>query len=176
MRRLPVVVFLAAGALAGCGYSQSVIHPTVAEPTAADIALTCEEIDFAIDRADTVRWVIRDDGGELESDNEKVARYSGNMLIVPLSLLAMFPTALPDGGSGVLEAVDRRILALLELKRDRRCPARPSAVPGMDDLAVAAEVEALQARIAGEEGRTKPLLDRRTGLLDGLRVLPAARD
>jgi len=165
---------LAGVALTGCSYNPSVVHPTMAEPTAADIALSCSQIDQAIDRADTVRWVIRDDGGELESDNERAARYSANVIVVPLSLLGMFPVAIPDGGHGVLDAADQRLLALLELKRDRRCPARPTTFPGKDELAVMADVEALQTRMAGEEGRSKPLLAERTRLLDGLRVLPAA--
>lgn len=174
MRSLPAAAILASGACAGCGYNPSVIHPVMAKPTAADIALTCAEIDLAIDRADTVRWLIRDDGGELESDNARAARYSANALVIPLSILAMFPTALPDGGGAVLEAADLRVLGLLVLKRDRRCPARPTTFAGTDDIALAAEVEALQARIAGEEGRAATLLSERTRLLDGLRVMPAS--
>ncbi len=172
MRGRSLTMIFAAGAFAACGYQPSVMHPTLAEPTAADIALTCAQIDQAIDRADTVRWVIRDDGGELESGNERAARYSANMLVVPLSLFAMVPMALPDGGHGVLDAADRRLLALLELKRDRRCPVRPTTFPGQDEFALTAAVEALQARMEGEEGWSKPLLAERTRLLDGLRVVP----
>lgn len=174
MRRGSSIAVLAGTMLAGCGYNPSVMHPKLAEPKAADITLSCEQIDLAIDRADTVRWVIRDDGGELESDKERAARYSANVVVVPLSLLAMFPFAIPDGGHGVLDAADQRMLALLELKRDRRCPARPTTFPGKDEFALAADIEALQARIAGTEGRSKPLLAEKTRLLDGLRVLPQA--
>lgn len=174
MRGRSSTMIFAAGALAACGYQPSVMHPTLAEPTAADIALACGQIDLAIDRADTVRWVIRDDGGELESDNARAARYSANVIVVPLSILGMFPIAVPDGGSSVLDAADQRLLALLQLKEDRRCPARQTAFPGKDELALASEIGALQARIAGEEGRSKPLLHERTRLLDGLRVLPPA--
>jgi hypothetical protein len=172
MRLAAWLMIPAIGSLAACGYHPSVMHPTLADPTAADITLTCEQIDLAVDRADTVRWVIRDDGGELETDNARATRYSANVLVVPLSILAMFPTAVPDGGGSVLDAADRRLLALLELKRDRRCLARPTTFPGKDELAVAADLEALQARIGGEEGRSESLLAERTRLLDGLRVLP----
>lgn len=174
MRATPVAAIFAAGALGGCGYQPSVMHPTLAAPTAADITLNCEQIDLAIDRADTVRWVIRDDGGELESDSARAGRYSANALIVPLSLLAMVPAAIPDGGHSVLDAADGRLLALLTLKRDRRCLARSTTFPGKDEFALASEIEVLQERIADEEGRSKPLLEERTRLLDGLRVLPPA--
>jgi hypothetical protein len=145
------------------------MHPTLAEPTAADIALTCGQIDQAIDRADTVRWVIRDDGGELESSNERAARYSANVLLVALA-----PFTIPEGGHGVLDAADQRLLALLQLKQNRRCPARATTFPGQDEFALTAAVMALQARMAGEEGRSKPLLAERTRLLDGLRVVPSS--
>jgi hypothetical protein len=82
------------------------------------------------------------------------------------------PDYLRDGGHGVLDAVDVRLIALLLIKRERECRARPTAIPGLDDYAMANELQALQSRIEGEEGRAKPLLDERTRLLDGLRVMP----
>jgi len=174
MRLAAWLMIPAIGSLVACGYHPSVMHPTLADPTAADITLTCEQIDLAVDRADTVRWVIRDDGGELETDNARAGRYSANVVVVPLSLLALMPVAIPDGGHSVLDAADGRLLALLALKRDRRCPARATAFPDKDEFALTAEIEVLQARIAGEEGGSKLLLEERTRLLDGLRVLPPA--
>lgn len=162
-------MILATGPFAACVYRPTIEHPTLAAPTAAAITLTCEQIDLAVARADTVRWVIRDDGGQLESDSSRAARYSVNVLLVALA-----PFTIPEGGHRVLDAADQRVLALLQLKQDRRCPSRPTTFPGKDDFALAAEVEALQARIAGEEGWAKSLLEERTRLLDGLRVLPPA--
>jgi hypothetical protein len=166
---------IALAALTACSYSPSVTHPVVTAPTAADIALSCPQIDLAIDRTDTVRWLIRDDGATLESDAAKSGRYTANAVIIPLSVLAMFPAALPDGGSGVLDAADGRLLGLLQLKRDRRCQPRPTAHWGLDDLALTAELESVEARIRGPQGRDRALLDERTRLLDGLRIVaPAA--
>jgi hypothetical protein len=155
---------------AGCsGYRPSVLHPKLKAPTAADIELTCAQIDLAIDRTDTVRWLILDDGGKLETDDEKAARYLANTVLVPL---LWAPAS--DEGNAVLDAADRRLLKLLQLKRDRRCPARPTILPGVDDLALTAQLEELMSRIDGEEGRQPQLLRARSVLLDGLRVLPAA--
>jgi hypothetical protein len=47
-------------------------------------------------------------------------------------------------------------------------------LPGVDDLALTAQLEELMSRIDGEEGRQPQLLRARSVLLDGLRVLPAA--
>lgn len=154
---------------AGCsGYRPSVVHPKLKAPTAADIELTCAQIDLAIDRTDTVRWLILDDGGKLETEDEKAMRIMANTVLVPL---LWAPAS--DEGNAVLEAADRRLLKLLQLKRDRHCPARPTMSPGVDDLALAAQLEDLMSRIDGEEGRQAQLLSARTALLDGLRVLPA---
>jgi hypothetical protein len=167
---------LAAAAIgpAACSYRPSVTHPKMAPPTTSEMTLPCDQVDLAIDRADTVRWVIRDDGGKLESSGEKAGRYTANAFLVPLSILAMTPNAIPDSGQSALAAVDLRVFKLLQLKRDRNCPARPTSVAGLDDRALTAELEALLARIDGE-GRSRMLLDEWTRLLDGLRVVaPAA--
>jgi hypothetical protein len=167
-----VAAFAGALSLAACGYQQSVLHPRMPLPSLAESEVSCPQLDRAIDRADTVRWVIRDDGGELESEDEKAGRYTANVLIVAVTLAAGMPDYLRDGGHGVLDAVDVRLIALLLIKRERECRARPTAIPGLDDYAMANELQALQSRIEGEEGRAKPLLDERTRLLDGLRVMP----
>jgi hypothetical protein len=179
MNETRIAVTLVCGvlsALAGCSYNPSVTHPVVAAPRAADIGLSCPQIDLAIDRTDTVRWLIRDDGARLESDAAQAGRYTANVFVIALSTLALFPTALPDGGSAVLDAADGRLLKLLQLKRDRRCPARATAHAGIDDRALTAELEAIDARILGPEGRGRALLDERTRLLDGLRAMPACGD
>ena len=165
-------IFAGALSLAACGYEQSVLHPRMPLPTLAESEVSCPQLDRAIDRADTVRWVIRDDGGELESEDEMAGRYLANVLIVAATLAAGMPDYLRDGGHGVLDAVDVRIIALLLIKRERECRARPTAIAGLDDYAMAGELRALQARIEGDEGRAKPMLDERTRLLDGLRVMP----
>ena len=165
-------IFAGALSLAACGYEQSVLHPRMPLPTLAESEVSCPQLDRAIDRADTVRWVIRDDGGDLESEDEMAGRYLANVLIVAATVAAGMPDYLRDGGHGVLDAVDVRIIALLLIKRERECRARPTAIAGLDDYAMAAALQALQARIEGDEGRAKPMLEERTRLLDGLRVMP----
>ena len=69
----------------GCAYRPMIQQPAEAvrpEYSSYD----CSQLDAAILKIDTVRWVIRDDGGELETSGHKAARYAGNLLMVPLSL------------------------------------------------------------------------------------------
>lgn len=159
--------------LAGCSYQPSLQHPKLPALVPIETTMDCRQVDHAIDRADTVRWVIRDDGGQLETSAEKGARYTGNVFLVPLSVLSGFPVFMPDGGHAVLNAADGRIRQLLQLKRERGCPPRPSALPAMDDLALLRELETVQAQLDAGEGDEAALFKERTRLLDGLRVVPA---
>ena len=150
----------------GCAYRPMIQHPAEAiRPEYA--SYECNQLDAAILKIDTVRWVIRDDGGELETSGHKAARYAGNLLMVPLSLGIGNPGYLDDGGHAVLNAADQRILQLLRLKRARGCPAAATAEPGMTDLQM---LEALEPLMAASESPDRETYDRRTALLDRLRT------
>jgi len=164
----------AAALLAGCSYQPSLQHPKLPALVPIETTMDCRQIDHAIDRADTVRWVIRDDGGQLETSGEKAARYTGNFFLVPLTMLGGAPLYVRDGGHAVLNAADGRIRQLLQLKRDHGCPPRATTLPGMDDLALLRELDTLQQQLdAGQGDETAPFKER-TRLLDGLRVVPAS--
>jgi hypothetical protein len=110
--------------------------------------MTCTQVDLAIDRTETVRW-----------------------------LISSYPHGSSYGSSydRVLSAADGRLLELLRLKRVRNCPPRVTAFgPEMDDGALLAEVESVQAKLDAGSGSKKLLLDRKTQLLDGLRLVPAS--
>jgi hypothetical protein len=166
-----IVVLLLTGA---CTYHQSLRHPKLPQLAPIETSMDCPEIDLAIDRADTVRWVIRDDGGNLETTGQKAARYAGNVVVVPLSLLSYFPTYIDDGGHAVLHAADARIQELLLLKRERGCPPRTTAMPGVDDATVLTQLEVVQAALESGGGNQAHLFDEQTRLLDGLRIVPPA--
>jgi hypothetical protein len=161
--------------VSACTYQQTLRHPKLPPLVPIDRTMDCRQIDLAIDRADTVRWLIRDDGGTLETSGHKAARYAGNAILIPISLIGYFPTYIPDGGHTVLNAADERIRELLQLKRDRDCSPRATMVPGKDDIALLVELEAVQAQIESDHGDQGALFAQRTTLLDGLRVVPPPR-
>ena len=150
----------------GCAYRPMIQHP--AEAVRPEYAsYDCSQLDAAILKIDTVRWVIRDDGGELETSGHKAARYAGNFLMVPLSWGLGSPGYLDDGGHAVLNAADYRILELLRLKRALGCPAAATAEPGMTDLQM---LEVLEPLMSATESPDRQTYDRRTALLDRLRT------
>ncbi|MGB8326243.1 MAG: hypothetical protein WCE48_01555 [Steroidobacteraceae bacterium] len=162
IKRRPDRAFAPLGVLllSACSYQPTIQHPKLAEITASEATMDCRRIDHAIDQADTVRWVIRDDGGHLESSGRKVARYAGNILMTPF-LLHSGGAYLSDGGQAALNAADRRIVQLLQLKRGHSCPARATALAGVDDLSLLGQVEPLIGRGDADAERTR--------LLDALR-------
>jgi hypothetical protein len=159
-------------ATCGCAYSPTIQHPKSEPIKPEGTAYDCTQIDAALLKTDTVRWVIRDDGGTLETSGHRTARYVGNFFLVPLSIYALYPVYANDAGSAVLDAADHRILELLRLKRANSCPAGITSEPGMTDLQM---LEALEPLMPDDGTPDRPVLDRRTELLDHLRApLPAA--
>ncbi len=169
------VMLVACLLLGACTYQHTLRHPKLPPLVPSDRTMDCRQIDLAIDRADTVRWLIRDDGGSLETSGHSAARYAGNAH-PDLAHRRPHPDVHPDdGGHTVLDAADERIRELLQLKRDRGCAPRATTVPGKDDLALLAELETVQAQLAGNHGEQGALYAQRTKLLDGLRVVPPPR-
>ena len=154
----------------GCAHRPMIQHP--AEAVRPEYAsYDCSQLDVALLKIDTVRWVIRDDGGDLETSGHKAARYAGNFLMIPLSLGVGGPVYLNDGGHAVLNAADHRILQLLRLKRARDCPAAATSELGMSDLQM---LEVLELLMAATESPDRQTCDDRTALLDRLRAPLAA--
>jgi hypothetical protein len=167
---------LTASTLVGaCAYQPTIQHPALPALAPIESTMDCSQIDLAIDRADTVRWVIREDGGKLETDGEQTARNASNVVLFTLGIFAgVVPTLINDSGDKVLNAADVRILGLLQLKRERNCPPRATALQGIDDRALLLEFDATQAQLDAGSGEQSRLFDERTRLLDGLRVLPSS--
>jgi hypothetical protein len=147
-------------------------HPTLPRLTPAETAMECPQIDLAIDRADTVRWLIRDDHGSLETARQRNARYAANVIVIPIAVLLHMPGYHIGSAHHALEAADNRIRELLRLKRARGCPPRITAHPGVHDLALLDEVELVQAKIDTSSGDEEALFEERSRLLDGLRLVP----
>jgi len=158
-------------ALTACSYQPSMQHPKLPALVPIDTTMDCRQIDVAIDRADTVRWLIRDDGAKLETSAHRSARYTANFLLVPVSVLSLSPVFFRDSGHAVLNAADGRIRELLQLKREHACPPRDTALPELDDLALLGEIEAVEADFGAGRVEEEQMLTQRTKLLDNLRLV-----
>jgi hypothetical protein len=163
------VIVLASLVSAGCAYryQPTIDHPMSHTVRPKEVALDCEQLDLAILKVDTVRWVIRDDGGKLETGGERGSRYATNVLLIPVSLgLGFYVGYFNDQGSAVLDAADHRILGLLKLKRDHGCAPRETSEFGMTDLQM---LEVLEPLMPEKGELDRQAFDRRTSLLDRLR-------
>jgi hypothetical protein len=155
-------VLAACFVLAGCTtYRATLEPPRTTVSRTSDRELDCRLLDAAIARTDTIRWVIRDDGGRLETAGHRAARYTTNVVLVPT-----VHNWWADGGHAALDAADRRLVELLRLKRAKGCAAARTTVPSRDDLQLLPELERLL------RSGSRASLDRRTELLDALRVVP----
>jgi len=159
-------IFVACLAICGCAAYHPTIQPVTEQPVKPeDATYDCSQLEAAILRVDTVRWVIRDDGGSLESSGHQAARLAGNLLLI------LGGGYMNDGGNAALNAADQRICYLLRLKRARGCPASATSEPGMTDLQMLEVLDPLMPPTGTADRRA---LDRRTSLLDHLRApLPA---
>jgi hypothetical protein len=156
-------VLAACLALAGCAtYHATLAPPKMTISRASDRELDCGLLEAAIARTDTVRWVIRDDGGRLETAGHRAARYTANVVLVPT-----VHDWWADDGHAALDAADRRLVELLRLKRAKGCAATATAVPDRNDLQFLPELEQLL------RSGSRASLDRRSELFDALRIVPA---
>lgn len=174
MSRLMLTLIFAA-LLAACQHHATIAYPKVPEAGAVEAAFDCARLDDAILKTEAVRWVMRQDGARLLTPGERAARYSAGVAsTVAVSALCLFcvtPGTLGDEGHRWLDGVDRRLLSLLKLKQGKNCPAAPSRIAGLTDLAMYDSLAALVARESDEDPRpdVAALLAERTRLLDHLR-------
>ena len=166
-----------AGALVGCQHHPTITYPEIADAGVIESSFDCAALDDAILKTEAVRWVMRQDGARLLSPEERAARTTTDIAtmaascVVTAGLWCLPPVYLGEEGHILLDSTDRRLLSLLELKKDKACSARPTAIAGMTDLALNDAVVALVAQ-ESQKPATRPVGDlraERMALLDQLR-------
>ena len=117
--------------LAACGSDSYYWDTRLKSLRESERTMECQQIDLAIDRADTVRWVLRDFGAGLESGGLRTFNEATRLIFgFPALLFGVSPTNLKEGGRGhyALDAADIRIRELLQLKRAHGCMARATTL------------------------------------------------
>lgn len=164
---------LACTGLAACSYQPTIRHPTLSGAE-QEMIRDCASLDTAILKADTVRWVIRDDGGELLTAAAREARIAANVALMVATTIATWDLLLVPSlggiddrsGHAVLDAADLRIVDLLRIKKQQACADRPTSRPGISDLQM---LELLEPLVDTARVPDRAALDERTALLDELR-------
>lgn len=168
-------VLLIAGSLAACQHHPTIAYPKLRPAGEIEAGFDCARLDDAILKSEAVRWVMREDGARLISPGERAARTTTDIATTIAAtsacLFCIFPVALGEEGHTALDSADRRVLSLLNLKRDKHCAALPTAMAGMTDLQMHDAVALLLAQEDRKQkrGDIGALRAERTRLLDKLR-------
>lgn len=141
--------------------------------------MSCDTIDFRLRQVDSIRWSLRQDGTELETDFEQLVQLSlatATSLAIAIPLLTVYPdptlALIPFAGAfgdpDLLKRTDALLIALLSQREKQQCTAHPEChvVPGEDGAFAALKrlrEQQEQAVITEEEA-----LQQVTGILDGL--------
>jgi len=145
--------------IGGCASETSFEYPEFEQWDAFAAPRDCAGVELELRRVDAVRWSMREDGirigGEPLAKAGKIGLFA---LVAGASIAAgVAPTGFPydireeRGREHTLEQADRRLVRLLQRKRELGCPPAPTARSGVSDMDLLAEVEALnRRRKAGE--------------------------
>jgi hypothetical protein len=158
-------------------------YPLLPPADPQDRTLSCEDLDLGVSRTGTIRWNARMSGanpftahGARVQHATNAARAAYNTAIgVPftvMSILMLQPAYLYWESSHAVSvrwsvtAADRREIGLLEIKRDRSCPALP--LPGSEttDLDILEQIESTRADLAVHRISEQEQMNQQTKLLD----------
>lgn len=159
-------------ALVSCAGKPQIRYPLLPAPGSKEKALDCATLTDLIEKADAIRWSIRDSGvaGPTGQGHDALVAV-GILAAVALVATGGVIPAGPDLSSPAyaLTRADARIQKLLALKADKGCPASGTQRPGVSDLDVLASLKALDQSYQARAIKEKEYLRGRTELLDALR-------
>jgi hypothetical protein len=147
--------------LAGCASEREFEYPEFEQWSTLAPQPDCASVVLELRRVDAVRWSMREDGLDLASDSSQklgllgvLAGVAVTPLVPPVGIELAGRSAgyaFSHGPEHTLEQADRRLVRLLQRKRDLGCPPAPTAASGLSDMDLLAGVEALnRRRKAGE--------------------------
>jgi hypothetical protein len=137
-------------------------------------ALDCGGLEDQIERADAVRWAIRESGVRLPASKRSLATEATVVVLEVATMVALQGACCVVGGIGngpqySLARADERVEQLLRLKRDRSCRANPTGLSGVSDSDALDRLEGMARQYRAGEIRELAYLRQRTQLLDSLR-------
>jgi hypothetical protein len=140
------------GAIGGCASAPHHDYPVLPQPDALTQTLDCGQLDDRILRADAIRWSLRAEGVKPQ---------------LPEGWISKLVEPRPQERRA-LESAERRITGLLELKAQKGCPGRASALARVTDLDILVKLRAVADHPEQDRYSRWTALNERTRLLDGL--------
>ena len=171
-------------------------YPLLATPGSLEKSLSCDALGVELARAEAVRWFARNQGAMGYTAEQaalrhvtNAAEYTGLAALVLLAAAAgVVPrfdsVPAPDPNRGLVQqigeenlrwsvtAADSRIIALLNLRRDKACAARPTLASGNTDLRNLVALDGLHQDASGRNSSAEARMHEQTRLLDELGPLP----
>lgn len=150
MSRLPFAIgaLLVCSLLASCAGTAKTKYPLLPAPGKAESALDCAGLADRIEKADAIRWSIRESGVKMPATSANDALVAVSWIAIAASAFGgppLVPVGNPEKAPVyALARADARIEKLLVLRRDQSCPANPTAVAGVSDMDALAQLERLQ--------------------------------
>lgn len=165
-------IILASIALASCAAKPQIRYPLLPAPGTKEQALDCATLTDVIEKADAIRWSIRDSGvaGPTGQGHDALLAVAILAAVASVAAGGVIPPG-PDLSSPAyaLARADARIQQLLAIKADKSCPSNNTGRPGVSDLDLLATLKALDQSYQDRKIKQKELLATRTTLLDALR-------
>jgi hypothetical protein len=162
-------------------------YPSLPPADPQDRQISCQELDLGISRTETIRWSVRLSGGDPFTTHGARVQHATNVIGIAynitigvpftiLSTLMLQPHPIywqrsdPHGESlrWAVTAADQREIGLLEIKRDRSCPARILPDGETTDLDLLNQIESTRAALATHQISDQEQMNRQTKLLDQL--------
>jgi hypothetical protein len=171
-RTITYGVILTSIALVSCASKPQIKYPLLPAPSTKEKALDCATLTDLIEKADAIRWSIRDSGVQGPTGKGHDALVAVDILAAMTMLATGVPPFAPvpaNSPAYALSKADARIQQLLAIKADNSCPANNTGRPGVSDLDLLAGLKALDQGNHDGKIKQKELLATRTTLLDALR-------
>jgi len=159
-------------ALACCAATPKNPYPMLPAPGKLEQNLDCAGLEDQIEKADAIRWSIRESGVNMPATSGQDALVA----VAWIAQVASFAGGPPVIGGNPgnkpvysLTRADARIEKLLAMKRDRSCPANSTGAAGVTDLDALARLENLARSYSAKQLKEKEFLQERTTVFDSLR-------
>ena len=165
--------------IAGCGTPQTKIrYPMFDVKDVGKRVENCGQLDHYLQQVDSIRWSMRQDGVELETNFEQMVQLSlataGAIALVPAFALTYDPTILmiPYAGAFTdpdrLKRADVLLIALLDKRHDLQCPPHLRCAMASDDFDTLDNLRGVRSRVESGKITEKQGIHELTKLLDGL--------
>lgn len=175
-----IIPLLAVAACGGPGGQKNLQYPYIRPQDLSVESVSCGGLDHYIRQVDSIRWSMREDGFELNTDFNQMVRFTAATaaaiaIAVPLitigipdpTMLAL-PYAAAHTDSDSLKQTDALLIALLVKREELECPPDPDCAIESGPSGTLAKLRVVRVQVESREIEETRGLHDLTALLDQL--------